>query len=180
MQRGDRLSNGEPDVRERLLRGAQLRSDSVRVLLLDRAVRSAGASVLSQRAVQLGAHLRRLEQPCVQPGPALRRRDVQRERDVLDVRWRLSLRLGAGVLERNVRDLSHGEPDMHGQLLLGAQLQRDSVRVLLRLERVWGLGPALLLQRAVQRRALVRRLGEPRVSLSDHSQSTFELPRRER
>jgi hypothetical protein len=99
---------------------------------------------------------------------------------VLDVRGRLPLRGRSDLLERLVRDLSHGESIVRGQLLLGAQLQRDAVRVLLRIESVRRLWAAVLLQRSMQRGALVRRLCEPRVSLSDHSQSTFAPLRRER
>lgn len=175
-----RVPRDEPNVFGLVLLGPDVQRNAVRLLLRNELLRRRRPTLLLRRALQQRLQLRALFESRVQRRPALRRRDVQRDRDVLDVRERLPLRDRADVLERLVRGLSHREPNVHGQLLLGAQLQRDSVRVLLRIERVRRLWAAVLLQRSLQRGALVRRLCEPRVSLSDHSQSTFAPLRRER
>jgi hypothetical protein len=171
-----RVPSDEPDVQRDVLRGAHVRGHSVRVLLLDQRVRRPFAAVLLRLAMQRGVHVRTVEQPRVQRGAFVRRRDVQRERDVLELRERLPLQRVADLLERRVRDVQDREPNVHRKLLHGPALQRDAVRLLLLERRLRRIGPAVLLQRAVQRGAQLRRLGEPRVPVnSGYSQKTLDF-----
>ncbi len=95
---------------------------------------------------------------------------------MLELRERLTLQRVADLLERRVRDVQDREPNVHRKLLHGPALQRDAVRLLLLERRLRRIGPAVLLQRAVQRGAQLRRLGEPRVPVnSGYSQKTLDF-----
>lgn len=171
-----RVPRGEPGVQRDVLRGAHVRGHSVWLLLLGQRVRRPLAAVLLRLALQRRVHVRTVEQPRVQRGSCVRRRDVQRHRDVHELRGRLSLQRVADLLERRVRDVQDRQPVVHRKLLLGAALQRHPVRLLLLERRLRGIGAAVLLQLAVQRGAELRRLGEPRVPVSSgYSQKTLEF-----
>lgn len=119
--------------------------------------------MLSQRAVQRGADLWGLGESSVQPRSAVRRWGVQRDRELLDVQRRLRLFVGPGLLGWIVRCVPHDEPDVLGLVLPGPDVQRHSVRVLLRIELVRRRRSTLLLRRALQQWVHLRALFESRV-----------------